>query len=91
MKLVRNQGADRVADLLTEGMAGGRNLDLVTSELSLPGFAVLRDRLEKLTTVNLIVTGFGTESPAQLLGSRQTGRFGILSRCEALQYRAMPG
>ena len=55
MKFVRNAGNDRVADYLGRSLADGARLDLATSSFSIFAFDHLRDRLQRLRSVRLII------------------------------------
>lgn len=69
MRLVRNTGSDRLADVLRRELRPGRQLSVVTDKLSLPAFQELRAGLRGLTRVRLLLPAeggtlglFGTEA-----------------------------
>ena len=55
MKLVRNTGNDRVVDLISPALSGGRHVDVVTSALSLFAFADLLPRFAALDRCRLLL------------------------------------
>jgi hypothetical protein len=69
MRLVRNNGSDRLADLLRRELRPGCQLSVVTDKLSLPAFQELHAGLRGLTRVRLLLPAegaslglFGTEA-----------------------------
>jgi len=68
MKLVRNQGTDRVVDILAKDMPTSRSLDLVSPAFSLPGFATLRSHLESLEACRMVLPE-PVDGSRSLLGS----------------------
>ena len=67
MKLVRNIGTDRVVDLLRPELTAGRQLDVVTTTLSIFAFAELRSEMAGVTRSRLVVPKAGAD--LGLLGS----------------------
>jgi Helicase conserved C-terminal domain/SNF2-related domain len=55
MKLLKNQGTDRVIDELRSGLAAGGSLDAASPNLSLFAFGELREVLQRLSGSRLIV------------------------------------
>lgn len=55
MKLINNSGSDRVIDLMRPHLMPGHLLGCVTPSFSLFAFAELRDVLDKLDSVQLIL------------------------------------
>jgi hypothetical protein len=55
MKLIRNAGSDRVIDLMRPHLRQGNQLSCVTPSLSLFAFSELRQELERLAHVQLIL------------------------------------
>jgi hypothetical protein len=55
VKLVRNTGADRVVDLLRPELRAGRQLDVVTQDLSLFAFAEIMHELAALARCRLLL------------------------------------
>ena len=88
MRLVRNTGGDRLADVLRRELRPGRQLSVVTDKLSLPAFQELRTGLGGLTRVRLLLPAdegalglFGTEADrAQRNLLRQRWLAGELAR-----------
>lgn len=80
MRLVGNAGSDRVIDILDPALEPGRQLDLVTSSLSLFAFAELHERIELLGQSRLVLPKIGAD--LLLLGSDadRAGRNGLQHR-----------
>ena len=68
MKLIRNSGNDRVVDELRKTLVAGGALDVASPAFSLFAFAELRDLLEQLHRVRLILPT-GNTADLGLLGS----------------------
>jgi len=68
MKLLKNQGSDRVIDELRANLTAGGSLDGATPSLSLFAYSELRDVLKRLSSCRLILPFPGT-NPQSLLGS----------------------
>lgn len=68
MKLLKNQGTDRVVDELRSNIVKGGSLDLATPELSLFAFAEIREMLGRLAGARLMIPGNQIDFP-DLLGS----------------------
>ena len=68
MKLIRNSGNDRVVDELRKTLVAGGALDVASPAFSLFAFAELRDLLEQLHRVRLILPTANT-ADLGLLGS----------------------
>lgn len=66
MKLLKNQGSDRVIDELRASVAGGGSLDAATPDLSIFGYGELRDVLNRLSSCRLVLP---REETNALLGS----------------------
>jgi SNF2 family DNA or RNA helicase len=61
MKLVANAGNDRVVDLVSGAVATSQSLDVVTPQLSIFGFAALRETLARMTTTRMILPRAGSD------------------------------
>ena len=65
MKLVPNTGNDRVIDLISTELATSQSLDIVTPQVSIFGFAALREALARIASTRMI---FPRASDLMLLG-----------------------
>ena len=68
MKLLKNQGLDRVIDELRANLAAGGSLDVATPGLSLFAYGELRDLLQRLSACRLILPSAQANAQS-LLGS----------------------
>jgi hypothetical protein len=68
MKLLKNQGTDRVVDELRAGLAAGGSLDAASPDLSLFAYGELRDILRRLSGSRLILP-LAQANAQSLLGS----------------------
>ncbi len=68
MKLLKNQGADRVIDELRSSLSPGGGLDAATPSLSIFAYGELREALRKLTACRLLLP-LADAAPSSLLGS----------------------
>ena len=101
MKLVRNTGNDRVVDLISPALSGGRHVDIVTSALSLFAFADLLPRFAALDRCRLLLPPdttdlslFGSEADRPARNRLQARWFaGHLSRwvADKADVRRAPG
>jgi hypothetical protein len=66
MKLVRNTGNDRVIDLVSNELARSHSLDVVTSHLSIFGFAALRETFARAARTRMVLPPVGAD--LRLLG-----------------------
>lgn len=68
MKLLKNQGAERVIDELRSSFSEGGGFDVATPTLSVFAYGELREALRKLATGRLLLP-VGDKAPLALLGS----------------------
>jgi hypothetical protein len=68
MKLLKNQGSDRVVDELRANLMAGGSLDVATPALSLFAYGELREALRRLSSFRLILP-LVAANPQSLLGS----------------------
>ena len=68
MKLIKNQGSDRVIDEFRASLAAGGSLDAATPALSVFAFGELRETLRKLSACRLLIP-LAEITPLSLLGS----------------------
>jgi len=68
MKLLKNQGSDRVVDELRANLTAGGGLDVATPALSLFAYGELREALRRLSSCRLILP-LVAANPQSLLGS----------------------
>ncbi len=70
MKLLKNQGSERVIDSLTSSLSHGGEIDAASSDLSLFAYAQVRSALRNLKGGRLLLPSLA-KHPPQLLGSDQ--------------------
>ena len=68
MKILKNQGSDRVIDELRASLTAGGSLDVATPELSVFGYGEMRESLRQVSACRLILP-LDQSSPQSLLGS----------------------
>jgi superfamily II DNA or RNA helicase len=61
MRLLRNAGTDRVIDAIRPGLSAGRQLDIVSSELSLFAYRELKSQLASLASARIVLPVDGTD------------------------------
>ncbi len=61
MKLVRNTGNDRVVDLVSTDLSTSCSLDVVTQQLSIFGFAAMREALAHVASTRMILPLAGND------------------------------
>jgi len=61
MRLLRNAGTDRVIDAIRPGLSAGRQLDIVSSELSLFAYRELKSQLASLASARIVLPDDGTD------------------------------
>ena len=68
MKLLKNQGSERVIDELRASLTVGGSLDIASPDLSLFGYGELREALRRISTCRMILS-LAQTNPQSLLGS----------------------